>query len=522
MRDASATLAARPEPMAGPPDRPRCLPLAAGTTGVMGVGGQPVPSQVLGSGGLGAPSSRRLPATVWFKDGRHAVSNTWAFALRSGHLFARAAERGHATERSVWRRVDLPACLDGRVTSISADHRLLLAMTEDRQVYSHDMPGNDLSAERWTWRWGPYLWTGSGVRLPDDVTSLAASELNGEETFTDSSGRTRHPIGVATLYLLREGGRRLTYLDPWLPVDQSREVCLPDAGRTRLASLDASGSTILAASRDGRLFTRLYDFDTSGANSVFGEYSWQRGRPATDVRWQLPGPDWRPQPAPPGPWTDLVSIVKTGRDASQRELRVAGRRTTRPGAPVGVWTKPLLGRHWRFVATGGVLRGRALPLTTRPLSPRTRRFEGRIGERRVVVPAFDWACSPTTLRVEVAPGAWLRLQMHAFDALRQVARARGLDDEPRDYNAAIEVPSGSRLAHRPAARAWVREHLDGRFTVTPLAVTATRLRFVEQCWQLTLEGRSARPDRPTLPPDLGIVLGRLVGLTRGESPPSPC
>ncbi len=394
----------------GPPTHPACAPLALGTTGVMAVGGSPVPSQAVADGGLAevAGLERRLPDRVWFKDAGYAVSNVWVFGVRSGSLFARPARQGKPLPASSWRRVDLPDCLEGRVRTVSADHRLLLATTADGQVYSHDMPGNDLSPERWTFRWGPYLWTGSGVRLPGDVSHLAASELNGEESFTDSSGRHRKPIGVATVYLLRDAGRRLTYLDPWLPADESREVCLPDAGRSRLASLDASGSTIFAAGRDGRLHTRLYDFDTSGANSVFGRYSWKSGRPATDTRWQLPGPVWREQPTPPGPWTDRVAIVKTGLHASQRQLRVEGRRTHRSGALVGVWTKRLNGHRWRFTATGERLRGRTLPLRTRSIVRPSLRYRGTMGGRPAVVTDFDWACSPAALRVRVAPRQWLR------------------------------------------------------------------------------------------------------------------
>lgn len=161
-----------PPSSAGPPTEPECLPLGAGTTGVLLVGGQ-VPSgdQLSGQpGGLGAPVTgalaRTLPDRVVFKDSRHTFSNDYAFALRQGRIYVRPALVGVGLPSEPWRRLELPTCLDGRVQEISADHSLLIALGPGRQVYSHDMAASgDLSAERWTWRWGPYFWTGSGMRM---------------------------------------------------------------------------------------------------------------------------------------------------------------------------------------------------------------------------------------------------------------------------------------------------------------------------------------------------------------------
>lgn len=505
-------------PYAGPPTEPTCLPLAAGTTGVLVAGNQvSTPTQLAGGNGLGDVATIRLPERVWWKDGRHAISNRHAFALRGGDLYARPATKGRSESGTPWRVLSLPDCLAGNITHVSADHRLLLVTTADGQVYSHDMPGGDISPERWTWRWGPYFWTGSGARLPTDTVQWAASEFTSAETFTDTSGRKQHPIGVATLYLLRHGGRRLTYLDPWLPVDESREVCLPDDGRARLAGMDASGSTILAATRDGRLFTRLYDFDVSGANTVLGSYSWDRPRPASDTAWQLPGPRWARHNNPPGTFTDRVSIVKTGEDASDRELRVEGSRRGR----TGIWVSQIDSRRWRFVATGKRLRGRVLPLPTHDVRRPARTYLGDIAGAPVQVKSFDWACSPTAMRVKVG-GEWLRLRLHSFDGLRQSAREVGLDDVPREYNGAIELLPRVRRNLTIAQKAWAAARLDGRFTTAPLSVTATRLKFLSQCWELTLNGDPARPDAIVTVPDPAIEVGRLTEMQQDGRDPSAC
>lgn len=514
-----ATALALPTPApAAPPTHPSCVPLAAGTTGLFPVGGQlPTVSDQLadGPGGFGPIADQVLPRMIWFKDGAHAVSNAYAFASREGDLFVARAHEGRVGIGEQWHQLRLPPCLAGGVDHVSADHRLLLVQTADGQVYSHDMPGDDLSPERWTWRWGPFLWLGAGVRVGDDVSVAAASEFTGAETFRDSAGRRHHAIGVATYYLLRQRGTRITYLDPWLPSDLSREVCLPRAGRSRLASLDASGSTVLAATRDGALFTRLYDFDVTGANPIFGSYTWQTGLAQSDDRWQLPIGDWRRQPPPPGPITDRVSIVKTGTDARHRELRVAGRWRGR----TGVWVKPIGAPRWRFHPAAVEL-GRRLPLSGHTVARPGVRFLGTLAGAPARIAHFDWACTPTELQVRVGR-TWLRLRLHAYDGLRQNTRRAGLDDTPRLYNAALEVPPATWRTASVAQRAWLERHLDGRFTEAPIEVTATRLQFRVQCWQLTRDGQPPRPDAVAAP-DVGPLLAEVMAIPDGGVPAGPC
>lgn len=519
-----------PSATAAPPPDPECLPLAGGTTGVLLVGGQvPSSDQLVGErGGFGPEAgpelARTLPDQVVFKDNEHTFSNEYAFALRDGRIYVRAADVGVGRPGESWHLLELPSCLDGHVQAISADHRFLLALGEGRQLYAHDMPGGDLSADRWTWRWGPYFWTGSGMTMFDDVDRWATSEFTSGETFTDSSGREQTPIGVGTVYLLRGDGRRITYLDPWLPQDESREVCTPRRGTLPLAGLDGSGSTVFVAGQRGELYTRLYDFDVSGANTVFGDYSWERGRPADDTRWQLPGPRWERHAPPPGTVTDRVSIAKTGGHADDRLLRVEG---TDRRDRVGYWQKPITADSWRFVATGGQLLGRPLPLAgaRRPFTPDDRRYAGTLAGRPATVRDFNPECSPSRLRVQVTDRHVLDLRLHSTDGMRQERRERGLTDVPREYNGALEVPR-STWRHRTelprAVRKWIEEHLDGRFTTAPLAVTATRLRFLAQCWELTLDGAPARPDQPGLPPDAGVVVGRLTEQVKDGRSPSVC
>ena len=145
-------------------------------------------------------SARGLPAaaraatctTDWPRTGsrsgtRNTLSNEYAFALRDGTIYVRPATVGEPRPGSVWRRLELPPCLDGQVREISADHRLLVALGLG--------PAGLLPRHaRWgpvggaTWRCGVRTWTGSGMRMWDDVREWATPELTSAEWFRDTAG----------------------------------------------------------------------------------------------------------------------------------------------------------------------------------------------------------------------------------------------------------------------------------------------------------------------------------------------
>src|SRR3546814_12719902 len=76
-----------------------------------------------------------------------------------------------------------------------------------------------------------------------------------------------HPVGngkVSHIWSLRDDGQHYRFNDPWLPRDDSYEMCGPQRGQFRGVNLSASGSTIFTINRYGDLYTRHYDFDLSG------------------------------------------------------------------------------------------------------------------------------------------------------------------------------------------------------------------------------------------------------------------
>jgi hypothetical protein len=252
-------------------------------------------------------------------------------------------------------------------------------------------------------------------------------------------------------------------------------MCGPHRGRFRAVNLSAAGSFVFVIGRFGDMFTWLYDFDISGHDPVFFHYSYedQRGR-GDGAPIQLPPAGWARQPKIHGTITSAISISKIGVDSVHRILRVEGMRR----GHTGFWQRDVAwarGRGWRFHVTGA-------PLTRRPLvNPpgdtsgqrlargEDRRYRMRDGGVTATLLDYNVYCSPATLR-------WSedgRVRTHRFynvDGLRQVPRARGLDDEPRiqygeirwgpgDFEAVTVEATRDRI--EIPEHNWTFEHLPG-------------------------------------------------------------
>jgi len=361
---------------------------------------------------------------------------------------------------------------------------------------------DDPAQFNWTYRWGPFFWTGNGRALPADALAWSWSVVSPLEdvNWTDAAGN-RHAIGqgkVSHVFLLRRGGQRIEFTDPWLPLDDSYEVCGPLRGRLRAVNLSASGSTVMVIDRHGDVYTRVWDFDLSGSDGVFFSYSYedQRGK-GPDAPLQLPPAPWVRQPLIPGRVTDEISLHKVGRDTVHRVMRVAG--TDRSGR-VGWWERDIAQpakAGWAFHATGGSLRGRALGT---PRHARTRDL-GRSEDRRYVLrgdgftaelTGFNPYCSPTLLSVKVGGFAPFDLALHTADALRQTPRARGLDSEPREQYGTVGIPLRE-LARRPApVRAFVTQNFgSARFKAVTVYATASSVYLQQPGWTLRDAGPRA-------------------------------
>jgi hypothetical protein len=438
-----ALLAAAPSALAAPPTS-RCAELLPGGT-------VNTPDPLRAGPAAPLPASwpagpRGLPRQVHLRDTTTTYNRLSEFTLSDGDVFAR---RRGSDER--WRRLPLPACLEGQLRGISADDDEMVGLDRQRNVYTMDNALKNPALWNWSKRWGPPLWSGDGFALPANTKTWTWSVISPAEdgTWTDPAGN-RYPVGeykVSHIWGLRGGGRRLTFWDPWLPRDNSYEACGPRDGRFRSVNLSASGSHLFVIGRRGDMFTRLYDFDISGHDPVFFPYSYEDQRGKGDGSpIQLPAEPWKRQPKIAGTITSAISIHKRGRDAVHGTLRVEGRHHGR----TGYWQRDLAApreRGWSFHRSGGALEGEPLRnprgnTSGRGLAPsEDMKFVMRDGATRAVIDDFNTYCTPAHIEIHEDERV-RRVTFHHADGLRQVERARGLDDEPRLQFGALEWPSG--------------------------------------------------------------------------------
>lgn len=393
-----------------------------------------------------APAGAQLPTRVDLRSQTRSFNRLFEFALDGGDLYAH--RRGSAEP---WRQVPLPPCIAGRLASISADDDELVALDVARRIYTMDNALKDPLLWNWSSRWGTPTWFGPGYALPRGVRAWSWSVISKVEdgSWLDPAGN-RTTIGdfkVSHIWGLRTGGRRLTFWDPWLPLDESYEMCGPLRGRFESMSLSASGSEIFVVGRHGDMFTRLYDFDISGHDPIFFKYAYesQRGK-GNSAPIQLPAEPWRRQPKIRGVITSAISVHKVGFGSIHRVLRVEGRR----GATTGYWERDIASpptAGWSFHATGLPLTGRRLDNPRRDTS---RVGLGRAEDARYVMERdgiraeltnYNPYCSPARLVVTKGQTT-TTYRLHAVDGLRQQVRGRGLDDMPRAQAGAIEGPAG--------------------------------------------------------------------------------
>ncbi len=478
-------------------DQASCATLVGGTTGLPELVAGPLLDLARRTGshqliGVPAASGLDLPDRVLLRSTKETFNSGWAFALRGGHVYFRPAAGG-----DVWRRMPLPPCFDGLVTAISADGPYLVAVDRARRLYTMDNANRDPLSWSWTSRWGPLFWVNpAGQLLPKDTAAWELSVLSSVEdvSWTDPADHQQSVGGgnVTTIYALRGDHRRIALIDPWLPNDYSYEVCGPQRGRLQIAALAASGSTLFVTDRFGDLYTRLWDFDISGADNVFFRYSFedQRGKPVPVIPLpnyigtgiagldvppiQLPAPDWVRQPKVPGRISDEIAISKSGAGSAARVLRVAG---WDAGGRAGYWEKSINGSAWRFVedrrvGVGTELKNPQADRSGAALAPADADVwvRGDGGGFGAFVPQFSSACSPSSLRIRPNDGGRpVNLVLHTVDALRQEPRGEGLDGNPRPQLATIEVP--------PTVSSADRARLPGglgsrRFTTFDLSATA--------------------------------------------------
>jgi hypothetical protein len=247
-----------------------------------------------------------------------------------------------------------------RIVSLSADGTHLQALSSAGVFYrGDDFRNRDLGGFNWTDRWGGFFAGGPGLK--EEISAARGWSVMDAHPFQVGEYEDRlgtvHGIGAGTahLYLLDPDGRRLRFNDWWLPPDWSRQICLPERGTFTAVTMSVSAATLMVLDAGGRVFTRLYDFDTSGEDDLL-PYSYLITGSSGFTR-ALPAEDWRRQPdITGGRITRRIAIFQNGKGNAARVLRVEGEKE---GAS-GFYFKAIFDEAWSFEETGLPLRGEPL------------------------------------------------------------------------------------------------------------------------------------------------------------------
>ncbi len=177
--------------------------------------------------------------------------------------------------------------------------------------------------------------------------------------YEDRYGNRHHwgTMGLATMYFLTADGQRILFTDSGMPVDFSNSILGPERGSFIAENLATSGSTIFLINKEGKMYTRLIDFDTMGCDPMFFKYTYHKEKQpykgdeyiSNFTHWALPNEDWKEQPyitlTGKARLSRFISIRQDGKGNFARTLRVAGISST---GKTGFYYKELAEKKWKF------------------------------------------------------------------------------------------------------------------------------------------------------------------------------
>ncbi len=417
-----------------------------------------------------------LPDRVHIKRPTRTFSSHFYYALLDGQIWMRANEEVTGS-REPWRKVGLHGVptndagdprfeVPVRIEEIVADADELIALSDAKHFYL--IRFDNLSPI------GTDLWR-DGDGAPGGALLLDARHRRNRgfslgrrnqdvESWHDPAGNPHSwgTEGITTLYLLSENGREITIFDTGLQPNFGRHVPTPDRGAFVAESISASASTVFLIDRHGRLYTRLCDFDTLGANPMFFNYSYTAEKRPGD-RPDDPQTMYRSIKLPPEPWhlqppieltgaariSRDITILQDGKGNHARELRVAG---LNAAGELGYHWKSIAGRRWEFRVTGEAIEADRMldpaeaGLESSPGPSYDSHYSGKVvaGDHQLDAELLDFNLfdSPATLLVHEA-GHDLRLDLYTVDAWTYATRDDpGRDGTPLVSWAAIGLPPG--------------------------------------------------------------------------------
>ena len=421
------------------------------------------------------------PDRVYFRTANRSFNLRWYVILNEGRIWVKPNEEtGGAGDWTMLGATGMPEGnalpnfgVPQSITEISADGVHLQALSNAGAFYrGTDMTGNILLSFTWTDRWGGTGATGDGLTMEFSTQygwSVSDSHPLGVDHYEDPNGQVHSVgMGVAHLYRLGPDGRDIFFNDWWLPNDWSRQICGPDRSTFKALNISVSASTMFLIGERGEMYTRLYDFDTGGENSLL-TYSYIVTGPAGTTR-KLPAEDWRRQPdITDGLITKKITIFQNGQGNAARVLRVEGVQN----GITGFFYKGIYDPAWSFQQTGRTVCGPFLNDPDSPVTPSAAvdpvdaRLAGTLSLDNksvgIVLENFNMVCSPARAhilyngQIVTAGGQPLDLAFHHVHTMVENKRPTRywLSGIPAYVQAALLIPASINQIDDPAAKEYI-------------------------------------------------------------------
>jgi hypothetical protein len=396
-----------------------------------------------------------FPKAIYLRTPTKSYNEKYNFIILKNKVWV--SRRGGDSVAGNWQELPFHEELKNP-KELSADSDHLIVIDGQGRIFSTRKALEDDPLKiKGTKRWGPPLWLGPGMHMPPNYKSWSISFLSPREDkyWVDPAGNKQSVgQGVSSIYVLDQGGQSIIYLDPWLPIDYSYQMCTPVNGRFQAESISSSGSTHLIINRFGDMYTQTYDFDISGADNLFFRYTYDPSRGKAPKKPNLlsgfvsvrviPTEGWKKQPKIPGTITDKISIYRKGEGVINHLLRVEGQN----GGVNGFWERETRGNDpWRFIPTGLPLEGRILANSSNDQTMDSLGLDmshsfslvqkdGTILE----LPNFNPHCSTSDLIAKFPSGETLKLKLHTHQKIRFLKRQAGLTTKDLPMAGAIEIP----------------------------------------------------------------------------------
>ena len=416
--------------------------------------------KIMDIGKVEPPAS--LPEHVDFRTNKDTFTEKQYFSVRDGKIWTKPnPDTGEKGEWELLNGTGLPGnpekkkfLLPGNIVEISAETAAghLIAVSDKGTVF-------DMFEGKWKDTWG--LPPTKGIKMPDNK-GWAIARRDANSTYTDIAGHPhKSTVGVTTLYVLSPDGKTINFGDAWLP-DFNNPIYGPERGTFAAKTFAAAGSTMFVMNEYGDMYTKLGDFDTEGQDPLLeNTYTYDpNSKASTRV---LPGEDWLKQPKIDGKITGQITVVQTGPDSHDREIRVEGVDRNGKG---GYYSKEIYkSDKWTFVPTGAKMSGPfidnrpkdSVSLTKGPsrdidLKEGTIKTKWLTGSQTIKAELnqFNPKCSPSILHFELDGKSYdckLHLRTLYFKSL---------------VIATLELPDALLKAKGPEASKFVKDGLDGK------------------------------------------------------------